>query len=304
MISFLENIKNRVVVSVFLAIIIWLLIFLFSPILYFFNKYIQDFSYKLSNYMWNSWVNKNIVLVEIDSETLKELWRFPFDRKAYIPVIENLNNLWAEIIWFDVLFPDKSNIISDFAFSKAIKKAWNIVLWASIDYDKNSNLILEKPNKVFLQNADNLWLLTPNIDINSKVYELNPYIIIDSEIIEPFSFSLLKSYYSKIYNDDELKNISSIPDDIEKSSSLKYDIIDKIWYEILLSSYEKQNLLINYNPSFLYERISFYDVYSWKYNKDLTSKIVIIWPTAQWIKDEFFTPIWREKGVLDRKSVV
>lgn len=254
----------------------------------------QDLSYKIAISKWNFWVSKDIVLVEIDSETLNNLWRFPFDRKHYIPVLENLNNLWSEIIWLDILFPDKSDIKSDLAFAEAIKNAWNIVLWTSV-YEKNSKKIIEKPYHIIWKNAYSSGLLSPNIDKNWKVYDISPFSIIDSDIIEPFSFAIFKAYYSKFYNDSSIKDISFYLDKASWSS-IKYSLIDSLDFDIFLSK-DNKSFLLRYNPSNLFERVSFYDVYSWKYDKDLTSKIVIIWPTASWLKDEFFTPLWKEKGV-------
>ncbi|MDP2396121.1 MAG: hypothetical protein Q8S84_06440 [bacterium] len=61
-------IKNRNVLSIFLSTILFLFVFVISStnVLYVFNKKIQDIYFQFNNLN----ISKNIVVVEIDEETL------------------------------------------------------------------------------------------------------------------------------------------------------------------------------------------------------------------------------------------
>src|SRR5665647_480755 len=51
----------------------------------------------------------NVVVVAIDDQSLKELGAYPWDRKQYIPVIENLEKAGVSSIGFDIIFSEESN---------------------------------------------------------------------------------------------------------------------------------------------------------------------------------------------------
>jgi CHASE2 domain-containing sensor protein len=45
----------------------------------------------VSSYFNKTQTSQDIVIVEIDDKSTRNIERFPFDRKKYIPVIERLN---------------------------------------------------------------------------------------------------------------------------------------------------------------------------------------------------------------------
>lgn len=96
----------------------------------------------------------DIVIVAIDDESLKELGVFPWDRKRYIPVIENLEKAGVLSIGFDVMFNEKSSSPeSDQALADTLAKYDNIILPAHADFTgkfndiDNSNVTTKHPNK-------------------------------------------------------------------------------------------------------------------------------------------------------------
>jgi CHASE2 domain-containing sensor protein len=80
--------KNKPLLSVILAVIIFIIVFSFHNIFYSIDKKIQNkiLSYKTFG------VSKDIIVLEIDENTLKKLGRFPFNRNIYTDLIENLEN--------------------------------------------------------------------------------------------------------------------------------------------------------------------------------------------------------------------
>lgn len=298
--------KNRNFLSIFLSIIIFALIYIvnMSNFLYIFDKKIQDIYYLIKTIN----PNKNIVVVEIDEETLswrkdslwnitlEWLWRFPFDRSYYATVIDNLNKAGVWVIGLDIIFWEKSNDVSDDKLSNSIKNAWNVILWMWTD----SSWQIQKPYYKFWDYALISWYLAPNIDkITNFVYSIKPIdtFFWNNNIYTHFSIAILKWYYSKIYDNPDFLKESVI------STPYKYLIWDKI--ELIKSRHDKEEVLINFVPSYKYTKYSFLDIYYNKFNKDLLKdKIVVIWATAKWIKDIFYTPIWAEYWVYTHVDMI
>ncbi|MCM2266845.1 MAG: adenylate/guanylate cyclase domain-containing protein [Elusimicrobiales bacterium] len=90
-------------------------------------------------YSFGSLINKpgdpRIVIAAIDNHTLNNLG-YPFQRKYYGAMIENLNRLGAKVIIMDVFTvdPDRSHPESDAEYIRAVKRAGNVV--SSMAYDR------------------------------------------------------------------------------------------------------------------------------------------------------------------------
>jgi adenylate cyclase len=290
---FFDNKNNLTLV---LSFAIFIFVILLSYFLYPLNKNFQDWYYALREKISWKKQDKNIVVVEIDEKTLKSLWRFPFDRDEYIPVIENLNKAWASVIWLDIIFPDSSNTLDDLRLSKAIKKAWNIILWYSLNEKASSRLELkvEKPIKILDEAKFNAGLINPLVDAKTqKVYSARPFNNIKWAQVEYFWLAVLKAYYAKLFENNELIWNKWI------YSNSYYNAIPTRNIEIPLERPGQNRVLINYlqadeNDKYLniFERYSFIDVYNNKI-PDLTDKMVLIWATAEGLKDVFFTPVWK-----------
>ena len=87
----------------------------------------DDFSY-LFGKSFNRIADSRISIAAIDEHTLNNLG-YPFPRKHYAAMIENLNKLGAKVIVMDVfiLDPDKRDLQGDRVFVDAVKKAGNII---------------------------------------------------------------------------------------------------------------------------------------------------------------------------------
>lgn len=262
----------------------------------------------------NEVVNDNIVVITFDEETYDEFW-FPISRKEYKPVIEKANLWWAEVIWFDIIFSNhnKLDFEWDEIFAEAIEKAWNVVLWGAIiprTFDWKVYGIIEKPLDKFLKWAKWFWYYKPTIDpITDIALKFKPeaqFLDVDrnESNYNHFAISLLKAYYWSIYNQDYINY---------NSGDKNFYYFRPNWAWLPYYQSWKKHVLINYLPlpkpdtgkKSLIKTFSFLDVYKWKIDpEEFKWKIVIIWVTAKWIKDVFYTPNGSEYWVYVLANIV
>ena len=292
-------IKNKNLMSIISSVFIVLSLFLISFLGFYntINLAFKDYFYRTYEKSIN--VSDDIVIIWIDDKSQSELWRFPFDRSVYPKLIENLNKSWASVIWLDITFPDKTNLKSDVIFKNSIEKAWNIVLWSYLDpLDKE----LRSPYSLFADTAFNSWLLNPPVDIDSqKVYFIWPKNIFLDKVVEPFSIATLKAHYAKSYNDDQILSPWKFD-----SSWNYYKLFDnKLWKDIVipLSKPSSNEFLFSYAKPNKFTYISFLDAYHWKL-PNLKDKIVLVWPTSEWLQDTFYSPVWRMYWVYIHWNVI
>ena len=96
-------VKSKNTLAIALSLLIFSIVYSFSWYFDLLNKDFQNSTYK---YKWdyNEWkANKSIVVVEIDDNTLRRLWRFPFNREVYPKIIDKLNSEGTAIIWLDII---------------------------------------------------------------------------------------------------------------------------------------------------------------------------------------------------------
>jgi adenylate cyclase len=127
---------------------------LISPLMVLSNA-LLDFDMKST---MNNEYHHDVVVVAIDDESLKELGAFPWDRKQYIPVIENLEKAGAKSIGFDIIFSESSNPESDRALADTFAKYDNIILAAQAEFSGKFNAV----------NNDTFTTSHPNEPIKSK----------------------------------------------------------------------------------------------------------------------------------------
>ncbi len=271
-------------ISQVLAFSIFLFIFSYGFLRLFFANIDWEFIYFLKNFTHER-ISPDIVVVEIDDLTYNKLG-YPLDRKDYLPFLDNLKKAWASVIWFDILFLDKSkNPLNDINLASKFKELWNVVIWFDIKNWKEAVL----PYDMFSSSVKNIGYFKPVVDEDtSKVYTIKPVFDLmlnwKRVLYESFSMTILREYYNYIYskNDYNLKQNQNVWESyrfFEKTLPL----VKKEFY-ILYSNYTS------------FKRESYYNIYSWNFNKDdFKDKIVLVWYTAQWVKDDFFVP-WLKKG--------
>lgn len=246
-------------------------------------------------------INKNIIVVEIDDLTYSKLW-YPIQRSDYIPFLDNIKKSDPLVIWFDILFLDKwKDVKEDISFANKIKELWNIVLWFDI---KNGN-IAQMPYKPFYNWVLDVWYFQPFVDpITQKTFSVEPFkeLVHDwkKSIFESFSFIIVKKYFELLYSKDYKVDT--------KIEDWNYNFVGKkvplVNYNISWEVFKQ--FVINYSPPSLFKRESFYNIYTWNFNKeDFKDKIVLIWFTAEWVKDDFYLPsLWITKWVYIHANVI
>lgn len=269
--------------------ILFLQVFWVSIIIFLFSYwFLRQFFYNIDgeflyfvNKILTQKVNNSIIVVEIDDLSYNKLG-FPIDRWDYVPFLENLKTSKPAVIWFDILFLDKwKDEKKDIELSKKFSELWNIVIW----FDIKNYIEAVMPYEIFKDSVRNIWYFKPTINSDTnKVYSLKPFLDLknnwQTKRHDSFSFSILKEYYRYIYGNNSEK-INNYEENIYNFFGKKIPIK---WWE----------MYINYIDINKFQRESFYNVYTWNFNKEkFKDKIVLIWYTAEWVKDDFLVPgIW------------
>lgn len=277
------------ILKLFLQIFLSSLI-IFFIVYWFFRIYLfninWEFIYLLKNITPEK-INNNIIVVEIDDLTYNKLW-FPIDRGDYIPFLDNINKAKPAVIWFDILFSDKwKDINIDRKLINKFNESKNIITWFDI---RNKEAIL--PYELIKNSSKNIWYLKPIVNWeNWKVYSIKPitdlYVNGRRKIFESFSFTVLREYYNYIYLKEDYSLIK--PNFYEKTYNFFFKKVPLI----------DENFYILYSKPANFQRESYYNIYTWNFNKDkFKDKIVLVWYTAQWVKDDFFVPGLKNWWVL------
>jgi len=291
--------KNNIFLTFFVSIIVFLIIYLFSTLFLTIDKSLSD---KLNSELLanNLSISDKIVIVTIDDESVSKIWEYPFSRKEYIPVIENLKNNWAAVIGIDIIFADKSwDKNADLEFSKTLKNAWNIIIWWWI-LTKNNINTFQKPYSLFEKNVLSYWYFQPKKNkYNKKVYSINTFSNFSNGKYFHFAIQILRWYYWENY----LKYYKQNKNDFYITPNLKIPVTN--WKEFFIN-FTKENIdLKKWIKEEKYTTFSFYDISKNKINpKFLKDKIVIIGYTAKGIKDIFFSPEWQKFWVYTHANVI
>ena len=284
--NFKNIFKNKIFLTVFLSLIVFGIVFSISDKLFYLDK---EITYKFINYKNNITkfdVSKDIVVVHIDEKSFDKIWSFPFSREVYSKVIKNLQEKKVAITAFDIILSDNwplKNI--DIELAKAMKDAWNVVLWSPIFDDWVASV--DAPIDIFVKNSLGFWFFNPIVDKNTnEVYSFYPELKLRNSkkrifgTYNNFNIEILKNYFHIKSQNIDTNNNFLLWDD----------------FKIPYSKFWKKEVLINYLPQSKFkQRLSISDIYleTENYNSfDFENKIVIIWATAQGLKDTFRTPNW------------
>lgn len=97
----------------------------------------QAFDFNLKQSMSGE-PHEDIVVVGIDTESIKSVGPYPWDRKIYAELIDRLERAGAKVIGFDIEFYSESNNPqSDQRFAEALSKYKNIVLPSHADVEND-----------------------------------------------------------------------------------------------------------------------------------------------------------------------
>lgn len=276
--------KNNTLITIIISCIIVFILFGCSSFFRVLNKSIQNKYYEIKNDIVGLTASPHIIIVELDDASFQEVWKFPFSRDIYATFIENLRSYNVATIAFDILFLDPSTPENDQIFAQAIENTSNIVLWSSI----NNAWDILTPFSGIKQASYTSWFLPPNIELsNNTVYWFTPRLSDASwNIYEHFSLSILRAFYSHYWYTDIQWPWEYTEHHYRFSEAISYPLASK----------NSRELLINFIPAENFTRVSFSSIYNDETLKTLSKSInfrdaiILVWPAADWLKDEFFTP--------------
>jgi len=276
--------KNNNVLAILISCIIVFILFSSSSFFRVLNKSIQNKYYDVKSSIVGLTAHPQIIIVELDEKSFESVWKFPFPRSVYATFLDNLKPYSVATIGLDILFLDPSDEWEDTSFIQALKNTSRVVLWASI----NHHGIVQTP---IFDASDWVYasgFLPPNIESsNNTVYSFTPLLRdAHQEVYEHFSIQLLRAYYSYYW----YENLTQA----WQYTKREYVFSDTQSYP--LSSYNSDEILINFIPPDNFHRVSFSDIYDLQslelisQSIDFTDAILLVWPAADGLKDEFFTP--------------
>jgi adenylate cyclase len=126
------------VVSVLLGLASVLLVVLFY---YTQNPFFESFEARTYDLRFKSLrgavpVHPDIAVIAIDDKSIAELGRFPWTREHYVRLLDQLATARPKAVMFDVFFPEAESPEADRAFAQALKRAGNVVLATTFDFDR------------------------------------------------------------------------------------------------------------------------------------------------------------------------
>ena len=88
--------------------------------------------------------SKDVVIVNIDDETLKQKGQFPFPRGEYAKIIRDLYQRGAGLVVFNVYMPDNDRFFQDDALANTFRK-YPVILPQAGSNDKQGSVIPFRP---------------------------------------------------------------------------------------------------------------------------------------------------------------
>lgn len=81
-------------------------------------------------------VHPDIAIIAIDDKSIQALGRFPWTRQQYVRLLERLEPAKPKVLLFDVFFPEAESPEVDQALAEAIRRAGNVVLATTFEFDR------------------------------------------------------------------------------------------------------------------------------------------------------------------------
>lgn len=203
-------------------------------------------------------VDSDVVIVEIDHSSLKELEGWPWPRRHYAKVINNLIQEKAKTVFIDIDFSSKSNTEDDDILANTLKniEAGSVLMPAFIQYSnssRNKYLTLIEPDKKFRKNVSAVSV-NLNPDSDGLVRHIN--------LMPEFAGELLPTA-AIVFND--------YPAEIN----------------------ERLKLDLRITPA-SFKHISFYEIYNNNFDPSLIKdKFIIIGATALELSDQIALPVYQ-----------
>lgn len=296
-------------------LIVYVLFLLFQvPFIDFFELKIMDLFYRIRGLVN---ISPDVVIVGIDEYSLtsleaeKDVW--PWSRHHYGKVVKNLFNAGAKVVVFDVSFTeeDETNPMYDNYFASIISKYKNVILGTYLinekdTYQKYNEKIKEKlENNITYLNYTYKMKNFKSLDFIQpiEIYKVRPPILKFSSLVPSATYEIgeidvdgvvrsLPLFFKELWANEVgissgfLPHMDVLAVAMFKNADLTNLIVDfdKRIVEIkdLKIPFDLNGLFkIFYYGNNIFKEISFYDIETGNFNKDIfKNKIVIIGYTA------------------------
>jgi adenylate cyclase len=223
--------------------------------------------------------HEDIIVVEIDDKSIKEIGKFPFDRKIYAPFVQELEKSGAKVIAFDVTFNAQSNPESDQIFAQELAKYNNIIIpsYANLESGFSRSTIVQKDQMIMAQSVERPLPLFANITQTAHINRA-----IDSDGVIRRTWLALNTPDGPIY-------------------SLAYKTAEMSGYNVkhFLDLHPQKEIIINYEAGQKdFMNVPFYKVLDGSLPKNFfKDRIVLIGQTGPGT-DEGITPIERHMNLV------
>ena len=246
------------------------------------NLKAQDLFFRIRNQLTSPpQVLDQIELIIIDDESIeKSNQKWPFKRKIFADLVNDLSEANPRVIAFDFVFSGKSDPVDDFLLSSSFEKARKVILASFVD--TNGNYIL--PYQELLSQATAVGIINKIQDRDLTVRRANLiYPDAEGQIVGlPWELEIAK--IARGFRENEL-NVSSQGIQV---GGLK------------IPFYKNKKALVNYR--FDFAEIKPVRFWGLSKNQDLRSKfsgkIVLIGTTSKVLHDFYHTPLGLLPGVV------
>lgn len=83
----------------------------------------------------------DIGIIAINDKSIAELGRFPWSRKHYVDLIDNVKAAGAKALLMDAFFPEPENAATDQAFADSMARAGNVVLSVAYEFNRGGTIV-------------------------------------------------------------------------------------------------------------------------------------------------------------------
>ncbi|WP_260483826.1 EAL domain-containing protein [Sphingomicrobium flavum] len=129
----------------------------------------------------------DIILVEIDRESVESIGAFPWSRSVHADIVDRTREAGAKSVFFDIVFAGQTDPVADEKFKTALQRAGNVTIAALEDRHKSDNgSILELPDDDFQQAAD-LGSINAYFNFQTAVWELYYQEQMDGRVLPSFA---------------------------------------------------------------------------------------------------------------------
>ncbi len=178
--------------------------------------------------------HNDIVIIDINDQSLLKIGSWPWPRSIYSDLLKVLNEYKPNVVFYDMIFSEKSNEENDLAFSQEMKNAGNVVLpfyFSSQDiktFSKESGVF---PIPLFRESAKQIGYVNIIPDLDGHVREVIP----NAAGFDHASLAIAALHLG--YTGQELKTFStSQPILIDFPGP--YEVFRQISFDQLIENYE------------------------------------------------------------------